>query len=152
MYDEYSSRTSRSACIAVQLALHCRSCAASPHPICHFFLSWPVPCNALSHLFHLQMAVGFGPTFSIGIRDDNQQNVVLVAKKVPTAYQAEVADEFSSEDLASYKHELQKTADGLRRSCAMPYDFAGMLYELYRIVPNRAYTGVVYELEINHVQ
>lgn len=98
------------------------------------------------------MAVEFGPTFSIGIRDDNQQNVVLVAKKVPKAYQAEVADNLSNEDLAVYKHELQETADHLRQSCAMPYDLPGMLYELYRIVPNRAYTDVVYELEIDHLQ
>lgn len=96
------------------------------------------------------MATGFGPTFSIGIRDDNQQNVVLVAKKVPKAYQAQVADDLSKEDLVSYKRELQQTADHLRQSCAMPYDFGGMLHELYRVVPNRAYTDVVYELDIDH--
>ncbi|KAK9834625.1 hypothetical protein WJX74_006082 [Apatococcus lobatus] len=99
-----------------------------------------------------QMAAEFGPTFSIGIRDDNQQNVILVAKKVPKAYQAEVADDLSNEDLAVYKHKLQETADYLGRSCSMPYDLASMLHELYRIVPNRAYNNVVYELEINHAQ
>ena len=100
----------------------------------------------------LQMASKFGPTFSIGIRDDNQQNVVLVAKKVPKAYQAEVADDLRTEDLAVYKHKLQETAEYLKRRCSLPYDFAGMLHELYRVVPNRAYENVVYELEIDHAQ
>ncbi len=96
----------------------------------------------------LQMATAFGPTFSIGIRDDNQQNAVLVAKKAPERYDP---DDLDIMDLTHYKHQLQDSATQFGQATGIPYNMADMLYELYRILPNKACADIVYELEIDHI-
>ncbi|KAK9861576.1 hypothetical protein WJX84_000208 [Apatococcus fuscideae] len=93
-----------------------------------------------------QMCVAFGPTFSIGIRDDNQQNAVLVAKRMPAAHQN---TDFPSSELRVFKQELQQNADQLARRHGMPYNLGKMLEELYHVLPDASCIDGVAEVDID---
>ena len=92
------------------------------------------------------MCVAFGPTFSIGIRDDNQQNAVLVAKRMPAAHQN---TDFPSSELRVFKQELQQNADQLARRHGMPYNLGKMLEELYHVLPDASCIDGVAEVDID---
>ncbi len=87
------------------------------------------------------MPTVFGLTFSIGIRDDNQQNAVLVPKRAPERYDP---DDLDIMDRTHYKHQLQDSATHLARRPASHTGFWHVDGQVLPVSTSLKYLGLIF--------